>query len=50
MLIDLLLDRRIDADFRGQIGNDTDQLLGVGHQDNIAFAEALQCLELATLA
>jgi hypothetical protein len=50
MLTDLLLDRRIDADFRGQIGNDTDQLLGVGYQENIAFAEALQCLELATLA
>src|SRR5262249_17028179 len=50
MLIDLLLDRRINADFVGQIGNDTNQLLGVGHQGNIAFAEALQCLDLATLA
>ena len=50
MLIDLLLDRWIDADLGGQIGNDTDQLLGVGHQENIAFAEALQCFELGALA
>ena len=32
MLIDLLLDRRINADFGGQIGNDTDQLLGCRSQ------------------
>jgi len=50
MLIDLLLDRRINADFGGQIGNDTDQPLGVRHQDNIAPPEALQCFELAALA
>ena len=50
MLIDLLLDRRINADFSRQIGNNTDQPVGVGHQGNIAFAEALQCLDLATLA
>jgi len=50
MPIDLLLDRRINAAFSRQIGNDTDQPVGVGHQGNIAFAEALQCLELATLA
>ena len=50
MLIDLLLDCRIDAGVGGQLGDEAGQLLGAGYQDNIAFAEPLQRLQFATLA
>ena len=42
LLIDLLLSRRIDASVGGQIADTAGQLLGVGYQENIAFAEPLQ--------
>ena len=41
MLINPLLDCRIDADIGGQPGDEAGQLLGAGHQDNIAFTELL---------
>ena len=50
MLIDLFLERWIETDIDRQVGDEAGQLLGTGHQDNIAFAEPLQGLELATLA
>ena len=41
--------RGIDAGVGGQIGDTANQLLGVGHQENMAFAELLQRFELASL-
>jgi hypothetical protein len=49
LLIDLLFARGIDAGVGGQIGDTANQLLGVGHQENMAFAELLQRFELASL-
>ena len=40
----------IDAGVGGQIGDTAGQLLGVGHQENIAFAQPLERFELAALA
>ena len=50
VFVDLSLDRRIDADIGGQTSHCLDHLFRPGHQHNIAVAEALQRLELATLA
>src|SRR6516162_10087549 len=49
MLIDRLLERRIETDIDGEPGDEAGQLLGASHQKNIAYAELLQRLEFATV-